>query len=291
MNGCRSRTRRRSTSDAGRKPRRPMSMMSPPLTTSMTGPLTTPSASFFASMSPHARSYCARFFDRMSRPSLSSFGEDERFEALAERDDLVGVDVVADRQLLRGDDALGLVADVEEHLVRVDLDDFTGDDVAVVEGDDRGVDRVLEGHAARGRCRRSVVSSSRLRPPRRCLPLTSGAVDVGFRGRPRWWCSGAASCGAGPGGGAVVSVCWSNTSFLIVGTVGGRAGSPIAVVPLVLGVSAGAPTGRFGEAACQGYRTAVPIPKDRGSDGTRSLDPVREEQELGQIDRRRRDAA
>ena len=59
----------------------------------------------------------------------------------------MGVDVVADRQLLRGNDALGLVADVEEHFVRVDLHDFTGDDVAVVEGDDRGVDRVGERHA------------------------------------------------------------------------------------------------------------------------------------------------
>ena len=72
-NGCRSRTRRRSTSDAGRKPRRPMSRISPPFTTSMTGPLTTPSSFLSFSMLPHARSYCARFFERISRPSLSSF--------------------------------------------------------------------------------------------------------------------------------------------------------------------------------------------------------------------------
>ena len=58
------------------------------------------------------------------------------------------VDVVADRELLRRDDALGLEADVEEHLVAVDLDDRAGDDVAVVELDDRGVDRVGERHAA-----------------------------------------------------------------------------------------------------------------------------------------------
>ena len=38
--GCRSRTRRISTSDAGRKPRRPMSRIRPPLTTSMTVPVT-----------------------------------------------------------------------------------------------------------------------------------------------------------------------------------------------------------------------------------------------------------
>ena len=71
--GARSRTRRRSTRDAGRKPRNPMSRMSPPLTTSMTGPETTPSSSLIFSIVPQARSYCARFLERMSRPSLSSF--------------------------------------------------------------------------------------------------------------------------------------------------------------------------------------------------------------------------
>ena len=71
--GWSSRTRRSSTSDAGRNPRRPMSTIRPPFTTSMTGPFTTPSDSLIFSMVPQARSYCARFFDRMSRPSLSSF--------------------------------------------------------------------------------------------------------------------------------------------------------------------------------------------------------------------------
>jgi hypothetical protein len=40
---------------------------------------------------------------------------------------------VLDRQLTGGDDALGLVTDVEEDLVTVDLDDGALDDVAVVE--------------------------------------------------------------------------------------------------------------------------------------------------------------
>ncbi len=47
--------------------------MSPPLTTSMTGPVTTSSFSLSFSMVPHARSYWARFLERISRPSLSSF--------------------------------------------------------------------------------------------------------------------------------------------------------------------------------------------------------------------------
>jgi hypothetical protein len=59
---------------------------------------------------------------------------------VAERDHLVGIDVVLDRQLAGRDDALGLVADVEEDLVPVDLDDRAFDDVAVVEVLDREVD-------------------------------------------------------------------------------------------------------------------------------------------------------
>ena len=75
--------------------------MRPPLTTSMTGPSTTPSASLIFSIVPQARSYWARFLDRTRRPSLSSFGEDQRLDLVAERHDLVRVDVVADRQLAR----------------------------------------------------------------------------------------------------------------------------------------------------------------------------------------------
>src|ERR687897_522412 len=71
--------------------------------------------------------------------------EDQGLDLVADGDDLVGVDVVLDRQLTRGDDALGLVADVEQDLVPVDLDDDTGDDVAVVEVLDGLVDRGEEG--------------------------------------------------------------------------------------------------------------------------------------------------
>ena len=70
--GCRSRTRRSSTSDAGRNPRSPTSRISPPLTTSMTGPLIVSPLRMTPSIRLHARSYCARFLDRIRRPSLSS---------------------------------------------------------------------------------------------------------------------------------------------------------------------------------------------------------------------------
>jgi hypothetical protein len=74
--------------------------------------------------------------------------ENERLDLLADRDDLMRVDVVADRELASGDHALGLEADVQQHLVLVDLHDRAGDDVAVLEGDDGLVDRVLEGEVA-----------------------------------------------------------------------------------------------------------------------------------------------
>ena len=86
---------------------------------------------------------------------LVLLGEDERVDLLAERDLVARVDGLADRQLVDGDDALGLVADVDEDLVVVDADDVAGDDIAlregmkgrVVVGDDLAVD--LEQQAVR----------------------------------------------------------------------------------------------------------------------------------------------
>src|SRR5690606_8455247 len=47
--------------------------------------------------------------------------QDERLDGVADLDDLVRVDVVLDRELPGRDDALGLVADVQQDLVPVDL--------------------------------------------------------------------------------------------------------------------------------------------------------------------------
>src|SRR5690606_11928398 len=86
--------------------------------------------------------------------------EDEGLDALTDRHHLGGVDVVLDRELPRGDDALGLVADVEQDLVPVDLHDGALDDVAIVEVLDRLVDGgeevllrpdVVDGDLRRGR--------------------------------------------------------------------------------------------------------------------------------------------
>ena len=59
--------------------------------------------------------------------------EDVGLDAISYGDDLIGVDVVLDRQFLRGNNTLGLVANVEKDLVVVHLDNGALDDVPVVE--------------------------------------------------------------------------------------------------------------------------------------------------------------
>src|SRR5690606_12389915 len=92
--------------------------------------------------------------------------KDEGLDLVADLDDLGGVDVVLDAQFAGGDDTLGLVPDVEQDLVPVDLDDDSFDDVAVIEVLDGLVDRrqqgvvvadVVDGHLA-GRRRRGYSS-------------------------------------------------------------------------------------------------------------------------------------
>ena len=70
---------------------------------------------------------------------LVLLGQDERVDLLAELDLLLGLDRLADRELVRGDDALGLVADVDEDLVLIDTNDLAVHDVALLEGVDRRV--------------------------------------------------------------------------------------------------------------------------------------------------------
>src|SRR4051794_14865451 len=70
---------------------------------------------------------------------LVLLGEDESVDLLAQLDLVEGVGRLPDRQLAREDDALGLVADVDEHLVLVDADHVAADHVALLEGDEGGV--------------------------------------------------------------------------------------------------------------------------------------------------------
>lgn len=71
--------------------------------------------------------------------------EDQGLDLVTDGNDLVGVDVVLDRELAARDHTFGLVTDVEQDLVPVDLHDDAVDDVAVVEVLDRLVDRGEEG--------------------------------------------------------------------------------------------------------------------------------------------------
>jgi len=71
--------------------------------------------------------------------------EDQGLDVLADLHDLSGVDIVLDRELAGGDDTFGLVADVEQDLVSIDLDNGALNDVTVVEVLDGLVDRGEEG--------------------------------------------------------------------------------------------------------------------------------------------------
>ena len=70
---------------------------------------------------------------------------DQGLDLIADLDDLERVDVVLDGEFLGRNDTFGLVTDVEENLVPVDLDDGSGDDVAVVEVLDGLVDGLEKG--------------------------------------------------------------------------------------------------------------------------------------------------
>ena len=113
--------------------------MRPPLTTSMTVPVTGSPLSKAPSMRFHAFSNLARFLLRMRRPSASSLVMTRASISSSSSDFLGGVDVLADAQLVDRDDALGLVADVDEDLVLVDAHDLAGDDVALAEVGQRHV--------------------------------------------------------------------------------------------------------------------------------------------------------
>src|SRR6476661_3160223 len=86
---------------------------------------------------------------------LVLLGQNESVDVLAQLHLVVGVDRLADRKLMRGDDSLALVADVNQDLVPVDPDNLSADDVSFFEVDERRV--VVDG----GRGSRRLLFSSR----------------------------------------------------------------------------------------------------------------------------------
>lgn len=113
------------------------------MTTSMTVPVTTPSSSLTFSMSPgRARTEHASWKDQTA--FFVFLGENQSFDLIANGNNFAGVNVVLDGKLAGRDDTFGLVTDVEQDFVAVDLDDGTFDEVAVVEVLDGGVDSCEE---------------------------------------------------------------------------------------------------------------------------------------------------
>ena len=64
---------------------------------------------------------------------LVLLGEDQGINLITDFDDLIWVDVVLDGELAGRNDTFGLVSNVEQDFVVVDLDDGTFDDVTIVE--------------------------------------------------------------------------------------------------------------------------------------------------------------
>ena len=112
----------------------------------------------------------------------------EGLDVVADLHDLVRVDVVADRELLARDHALALVADVEQHLVAVDLDDVALDDVAVAEVVERRLERLDQ---LLGRVVLAVGGVGRAEGGVDRLPRWCAAARARPRAPParaRWWC-------------------------------------------------------------------------------------------------------
>ena len=71
---------------------------------------------------------------------LVFLGDDKGLDGVADLDDFVRINVLLDGKLAGGDDTLGLVADVEQDLVMIDLDDGTFDQITIIEVLDGGID-------------------------------------------------------------------------------------------------------------------------------------------------------
>src|SRR5689334_24827050 len=77
-------------------------------------------------------------------PRSTLFPYTTLFRSVTQRHDLARVDVVADRELAARDHTLGLVADVEQDLVLVDLHHRPVDDLAVFDLDERSEEHTSE---------------------------------------------------------------------------------------------------------------------------------------------------
>src|SRR5579859_3921077 len=111
--------------------------------------------------------------------------QDKGLDVLTRLDYFMRVDVVLDRQLERRDHALGLVTDVEQDLVPVDLDDGSFDDVAVIEVLDGLVDRGEEGFLGPDVVDRYLRGRGCLSAARHCVGRLRMRTGMGGHATPR----------------------------------------------------------------------------------------------------------
>ena len=145
---------------------------------------------------------------------LVLLGEDDRVDLLAERDLVVRVDRLADRQLVRGDDALGLVADVDEDLVLVDPDDVARDDLPLLE-------RAEWSRRSWGRSAPSISSRSPFEPSTTWLGVLDHRLHrrsvAQHRHRPRTCIIGGDACTRAPPRGAARTPLERDCDVLVCG--------------------------------------------------------------------------
>ena len=91
-------------------------------------------------MSPQARSVLCALLGQNQTAFLVFLGDDKSLNSVADLDDFVRINVLLDGKLTGGNDALSLVADVEQDLVVIDLDDGTFDQITITEVLDGGID-------------------------------------------------------------------------------------------------------------------------------------------------------
>ena len=138
-NSSRSATRRISTREAGRKPRTPRSRMRPPLTTSMTVP-DDRSAFFGGLLDTLPGPLEPSALPGQDEPAVGVLlGQHEGVDDVAHRHFFSRIDRLSYGQLVGGDHAFALVADVDEDFVLVHPHHGPGDDVPLFESQDRGV--------------------------------------------------------------------------------------------------------------------------------------------------------
>ena len=127
--------------------------MRPPLTTSITSPETTLAGLELLLHGNPGALVLGTLLGQDETTVLVFLLQHQRFNLVAQADDVGRIGILADGQLAGGDDALALEADVHEHLVMLELDDHAINQIAFVEVGDAC--RQSSGSSGHPRCRKS----------------------------------------------------------------------------------------------------------------------------------------